>query len=147
MTKIERRVTMHVIAPGDYFVAGELSYDPADPLAVTIALYPGGYGDTYDQQVIRWTFARDLLVTGATAGRAGHGDVRVQPSPCGHMVMLAITGFDEDALQATMILAVPRPVALRFVRRTFVEVPRGSETPLVTAGVDELLERLLEETP
>lgn len=146
MTKIERRVTMRVIAPGDYFVAGELSYDPADPLAVTLALYPGGYDDTYPDEVARWTFARDLLVAGTTA-HAGHGDVRVQPSPCGHMVMFAITGFDEDALQATLVLVVPRPVALRFVRRTLIEVPRGSETPLVTAGVDELLGRLLEETP
>ena len=49
----------------------ELSYDPADPLAVT-ATFATIAGR------VRWTFGRDLLIEGLVAP-AGDGDVHVWP--------------------------------------------------------------------
>src|SRR3712207_7533550 len=86
---------------------------------------------------VSWSFARELLVTGLDEP-AGIGDVRVWPwaTPRGDFVALALSSPDGNAL-----FEVPRSVLVRFLRRTYVVVPRGRESEHL--DVDAAVNRLL----
>src|SRR4029078_11490654 len=86
---------------------------------------------------VSWSFARELLVTGLDEP-AGIGDVRVWPwaSPRGDFVALALSSPDGNAL-----FEVPRSILVRFLRRTYVAVPRGRESDHL--DVDAAVNRLL----
>jgi hypothetical protein len=87
---------------------------------------------------VSWSFARELLVTGLDEP-AGIGDVRVWPSwasPRGDFVALALSSPDGNAL-----FEVPRSILVRFLRRTYVAVPRGRESDHL--DVDTAVNRLL----
>src|SRR5690606_4237851 len=88
-------------------------------------------------ETVSWSFARELLVTGLDEP-AGIGDVRVWPwtTPRGDFVALALSSPDGNAL-----FEVPRSVLVRFLRRTYVVVPRGQETDHL--DVDAAVVRLL----
>jgi hypothetical protein len=71
----------------------ELTYDPADPYAVT-AVFITGAGN------VRWTFGRDLLVEGLYEP-SGDGDVHVWPclDADGHaVVIIELCSPDGEAL-------------------------------------------------
>lgn len=108
-----------------------LGYRRSDPYAVTMTFLTED-GD------LTWTFARDLLATGAS-GPTGDGDVRVAPalgadgralidieltSPDGHLVLQART----DEVGA-------------FVGRSYDTVAAGQESTHV--DIDRLVARLL----
>lgn len=138
MTIIERRVTMHMVAPDVCDVDCKLIYETTNPLAVSIAFYPYGYTSIYDKNIIQWTFARDLLVNGLIAC-TGRGDVRVQPSLLrDNMVVIAFTGITDNQ-QSEMIMTISRQIVIRFLCRTFIEVPYEDETSLIMSIVDNLL--------
>lgn len=88
-------------------------------------------------EAVSWSFARELLVTGLDEP-AGMGDVRVWPwaTPRGDFVALALSSPDGNAL-----FEVPRSVLVRFLRRTYVAVPRGHESEYL--DMDATVVRLL----
>jgi Streptomyces sporulation and cell division protein, SsgA len=97
-----------------FTVRATFRYDPAEPYAVELRLRACG-------EEVRWTFARDLLAAGLDEP-AGHGDVRLWPTPEPDVVALALSSPDGNAL-----FEVPRDALLRFLRRSCVVVPRGRE--------------------
>jgi hypothetical protein len=114
-------------------VRASLRYDPDDPYAVHLLIYVESAGGA----PVRWTFARDLLVTGLDQP-AGIGDVRVWPwaSPYGDFVGLALSSPDGCA-----VFEVTRDVLVRFLRRACAAVPRGRESDHL--DLDAAVNRLL----
>jgi Streptomyces sporulation and cell division protein, SsgA len=105
---------------GDGDLQAELRYDPADPLAVSLAL-----GIDCGDPVV-WTFARDLLADGLL-GPAGLGDITLEPARDLDGPELRIT-LATDCL-ATM--TAPRDPIVAFLIESFVAVPAGSEMDYV----------------
>lgn len=115
-------------------LASELSYQPDDPLAVTIQL-----GESDDG--VRWTFARSLILAGMFAP-SGDGDVVISP------------GVDDEGRALTYIeLSSPDGVAVlrmhswsvsEFLRKTEKLVAIGNE--LERVDVDACITHLLEES-
>jgi hypothetical protein len=103
-----------------------LTYDPADPYAVTVRVHAEG-GDTV------WTFARDLLADGLRSMvPLGGGRVRVQATS----VLTEISCDDE--LGGATVLRLPWWNTREFVRLTQGLVARGEEE----IDVDSWLEAL-----
>lgn len=119
-TIVQVEMALRLAAREPVAVPARFRYDPADPYAVSATFHtePGA-------EPITWTFARELLATGLEQP-AGLGDVQVWPSPWatpyGDLVILALCSPDGQAM-----LEVPRTKLLRFLRRTYVLVPRGQE--------------------
>ena len=110
---------------------GELSYDPADPYAVTMRLEARSGSVT-------WTFARELLAEGLYHP-SGDGDVQVWPclSNAGEAVVIVeLCSPDGTALLQTSSRAVQR-----FVTAAYEAVPAGCESAHVS--IDSLVTRLL----
>jgi hypothetical protein len=115
---------------GSVHVPAELSYDPADPYAVTATFRS-------DDDAVAWTFSRDLLDEGLLAP-AGEGDVSVWPSSDddGEAICIALSSPFGQAL-----LEAQRHEVEAFIVRSFNSVPRGSETELL--NLDEVIDQLL----
>lgn len=107
-------------AVDDAILPARLSYDPSDPIAVSITFGTGG--DT-----VSWTMARELLWDGlATPGKwAGVGDVAVTRTDGTYFMRL--TGPDGRVatfrFQASEIRG--------FLSESYVVVPRGYEASLI----------------
>jgi hypothetical protein len=134
-TTVEVETSLRLVAPDATAlpVRASLRYDPADPYAVHVLFH----AETAGGEAVSWSFARELLVTGLDEP-AGIGDVRVWPwaTPRGDFVALALSSPDGNAL-----FEVPRSVLVRFLRRTYVAVPRGRETEYL--DLDAAVTRLL----
>lgn len=134
-TTVEVETSLRLVAPDATAlpVRASLRYDPADPYAVHVLFHAESAGG----EAVSWSFARELLVTGLDEP-AGIGDVRVWPwaTPRGDFVALALSSPDGNAL-----FEVPRSVLVRFLRRTYVVVPRGREAEHL--DVDTAVNRLL----
>jgi hypothetical protein len=100
----------------DAELAGQLSYDPSDPLAVSLAI-----GTECDEPVV-WVFARDLLAAGVE-GAAGEGDITIEPAsgPRGRELRITLA---TDCL-ATMI--VPREPVVDFLASAYTILPIDCE--------------------
>jgi hypothetical protein len=99
-------------------VIAELSYRAEDPYAVHITF-------AVEQMHVTWTFARELLVLGATKPM-GRGDVRVWPDldQIGHtLVCLEISSGDGIALMQCRTSDL-----YPFIRRVLTAVPLGEES-------------------
>lgn len=108
-----------------------LSYDPADPIALTLTLH-------VEPAPVRWTFARELLTDGMFEP-TGDGDVCVWPCldlTGASVVMLELTSPSGEFLGRL----ATRDVA-PFVRRMLAVVPLGSESDQL--DLDALVERLV----
>ena len=107
-------------------VAVELSFDPADPLAVTVAsAAPTG--------TMTWVFGRDLLADGLRSMLpVGEGRVQVQATS----VLTEISWHEADG--ATWVLRLPWWNTREFVRLTEAAVARGEESCDVDAWVAAL---------
>jgi hypothetical protein len=138
-TTVEVEVSLQLVASDSITlpVRSCLRYDPTDPYAVHVLFHP----DADSDDTVGWSFARDLLVSGLSEA-TGIGDVRVWPwsTPRGAVVALALSSPDGNAL-----FEVPRSVLARFLRRTFVAVPRGEESCYL--DVDAVVGQLLGESP
>lgn len=134
-TTVEVETSLRLVAPDASMlpVRASLRYDPADPYAVHILFHADAAGG----EAVSWSFARELLITGLDEP-AGIGDVRVWPwtTPGGDFVALALSSPDGNAL-----FEVPRSVLVRFLRRTYVVVPRGHEPEQI--DLDATVNRLL----
>ncbi len=91
-------------------------YRPADPWAVQLTI-------RHDDCSVTWSFARSLLAAGVDRA-AGVGDVQLEPRPSlfGGWVAVALSSPEGECL-----LEVQRPVVARFLRSTYLSVPRGQE--------------------
>ena len=137
---IHRLVTLHMTSPITMTVRGFLRYDPDDPAAVSL-----GLRDPVTGEDVVWRFARELLHEGLIQP-AGEGDVIIAPlhvlgEP--DLVEIVITGFDDDGDPSVMTLTMQRNLALRFIRRSYMEVPASVESHLIEPQVDELLEEIM----
>ena len=115
---------LRLVVPGasSLPVKAGLSYDVADPYAVTVAFHTGvgGNGD-----IVQWTFARQLLTDGVAAP-VGQGDVQVWPSPGGDnggAVCLSLSSPSGKAL-----FEMPVSELVEFLTMTYAAVPTGSES-------------------
>ena len=110
-----------------------MTYDAADPYAVTIAFHAGA------SEAVQWTFARQLLTDGVT-GSAGHGDVRTWPGADeqGQIVCLSLR-----SPQGSALFQIPVPELVEFLAMSYAAVPTGTESEHVDldAGLADLLPR------
>ncbi|CAM5569760.1 MULTISPECIES: SsgA family sporulation/cell division regulator [Streptomyces] len=102
----------------------EFSFDPGDPLAVTLIF------DSEGEYPVRWVFARDLLTEGLTA-RSGRGDVELWPVHSDGRRFLWIQVGNACAGRTALFEMPAQPVA-QWLAGCYDLVPRGAET----AGVD-----------
>jgi len=99
----------------------ELSYDPADPLAVS-AIFSTVAGR------VRWTFGRDLLIEGLVEP-AGDGDVHVWPcvdNDGNSVVIIELCSPDGEALVQGRTADITA-----FVERMTSSVAPGAESALL----------------
>jgi hypothetical protein len=101
---------------GEAELDAELRYDPADPLAVALAI-----GTECGEPVV-WTFARDLLNEGVKA-RAGEGDIMIEPASDLDSREMRIT-LATDCL-ATLL--APRDRVVEFLVESYTVVASGAE--------------------
>lgn len=117
MNTIAREVTVYTPWPSTITYRAVLSYDPADPYAVTLRFYsPSGRtgGITY-------VFARELLVDAVELGHdTGENDVRIHPSDG----WLFIDVYPEGEFPPLIIL---HESAAHFLALTYSAVPVGTE--------------------
>lgn len=108
-----------------------LSFDPADPFAVTAVLESGA-------GTVRWTFGRDLLVDGMHEP-SGDGDVVVRPGldHAGHSSVVLELRAPQGSFMGQLLTRELEP----FVRDMLEVVPAGAESRLVDVGA--LVEQLL----
>lgn len=128
---------LRLVVPGSSSlpVRAGLSYDAADPYAVTVAFHTGVNGNG---EVVQWTFARQLLTDGVTAP-VGQGDVQVWPSTeaaDGSVVCLSLSSPSGKAL-----FEIPVSELVEFLTMTYAAVPTGAESDHV--DVDAELAQLL----
>jgi hypothetical protein len=109
------------VVTGDADIQAEFRYDPADPLAVSLAI-----GVECEEPVV-WVFGRDLLADGVNHP-TGEGDITIEPASAMDRreevrITLATDTF------ATMI--APRDRVVEFLVASFTAVPSGCEMDLV----------------
>jgi len=112
-------------------INSDLAFDPSDPYAVTMVFRTG-------VQEVRWTVARELLVTGRFEP-TGDGDVHVWPclSPDGRaVVIIELCSHDGELL----VQADSRSVDT-FITKMLKSVPDGQESAYIDFD-DELAELL-----
>jgi hypothetical protein len=102
-------------------LTGHLSFDPADPIAITLAIRMAA------DKTVAWTFARSLLTAGGPRP-ACVGDVQVRPAQGGRRRVTALTLRNSDS-QADLEMPAYRVAA--FLRRTYLAVPPEIEAGLI----------------
>ena len=122
-TTVTSELELRLVVPGGAplpVVAG-LRYDPTDPYAVHVGFHTGPTPDSPEDEVVEWTFARQLLTDGVTRA-VGEGDVQVWPSQAGGrpVVCLALSSPSGRAL-----FEVPLTELVEFLTRTYAVVPTG----------------------
>ena len=117
-----------------HHLPAQLIYLPMDPFAVTLLVQPAP-----DVEVV-WVLARDLLAEGMQRRRtqpAGCGDVQIwQRRSGGRRVLVLRLCGDDGEVQ----LQLDRSTVGEFLRRSYRQVPRGSER----MDWDWVIRRLLE---
>lgn len=107
-----------------------LTYDPADPFAVTV---DARSAEGEEGRELHWVFGRDLLADGLRSMvPVGEGRVQVQATS----VLTEISHLDEDG--EFLVLRLPWWNTREFIRLSHVEVPRGAESCDVDAWVAQL---------
>jgi hypothetical protein len=134
---VSAEVGLRLVVPQQTIVplVGSLYYSTQDPFAVRIAFHVG-----LDEPV-EWIFARDLLAKGLQ-GSAGHGDVRVWPTPCSAGgIPGTVLNIELSSPFGQAYFEAPIGEVAHFLTRTYRVVPDGDETAHVdvTAELDALL--------
>lgn len=103
-----------------------MSYDPADPLAVTMRVA----GEAREES---WVFARDLLSDGLRSMvPVGDGAIQVQATS----VLTEVSHLREDG--SVEMLRLPWWNTREFIRLTHTVVPRGHEDLDIDSWLDDL---------
>ncbi len=131
-TTVSSLLQLRLVVPGavPLPVRAGLSYDAADPYAVTVDFHTGGPTGSPgvvsedDDDVVSWTFARALLTDGVS-GPAGAGDVQVWPSSSAgeRVVCLSLS-----SPSGTALFEVPLGDLVDFLGQTYDAVPTGAES-------------------
>lgn len=126
---IATELTLATGAGEEVVIEGSLSFDPADPFAITLQM---AYGD---QRVV-WTFGRDLLANGLYEP-TGDGDVHVWPC----------LGTDGSAVIILELCSPNGEILLQAPSRTVTgfldEVQRVSPAGTESLDLDGLISQLL----
>ena len=116
-------LALRLVVPGSSSlpVTAALRYERKDPYAVHVGFRTGG------DEVVEWTFARQLLTEGVTHP-VGEGDVQVWPAADAgaQIVCLSLSSPSGQAL-----FEVPLAPLVEFLTRTYAAVPTGSESDFV----------------
>lgn len=130
---LELKIRMSFVAGPDahVFVPVTLYYKKTDPYAVQFAF------DVTPDDVVRWTFARELLDQGLTAP-AGIGDVKITPIGSHQNRRFSI---ELESPQGYTSLEGPAASVKAWLAKTFEVVPAGRESESV--DIDSFLEKLL----
>ena len=116
-------LSLHLVVPGGAAlpVSSSFRYDTADPYAIHIGFRTG------DDEVVEWTFARQLLADGVTHP-VGEGDVQVWPGDDDgvHAVCLSLSSPSGSAL-----FEIPLSGLVEFLTRTYTAIPTGLESDFV----------------
>jgi hypothetical protein len=125
VTTVNVGIPLDLVAEGLRIpLAADFSYASTAPFEVQVAFHAGG------GEPVEWIFARDLLGSGLQA-RAGHGDVRVWPSPDGQVISIEVRSPFGQAL----FEAGARDIA-GFLEVTYRIVPEGGEAGRVDFGAE-----------
>ena len=109
----------------------DLVFDPADPFATSMVFKSNGSS-------VRWTFARDLLVSGLYEP-TGDGDVHVWP--CLSAEGSAVVIIELQSTNGGVMVQAPAREVHRFVTEMLASVPQGSELDAI--DLDAALQQLL----
>lgn len=135
-TTVDTELVLSLVMPGAAAlpVRATVRYDVHDPYAVQVGFHTGS-PDPGDNDVVEWTFARQLLTDGVT-GPAGEGDVQVWPSSNGDapVVCLSLSSPSGRAL-----FEVPLSDLVEFLGRTYAAVPTGDESAYVDVDAEMAL--------
>jgi hypothetical protein len=120
---ITAEIALRLVVPGSLSlpVVSDLRYDPTDPYAIHVGFRTGG------DDVVEWTFARQLLTDGVTRS-VGEGDVQVWPATAEGqpVVCLALSSPSGRAL-----FEMPLADLVEFLSTTYSVVPTGTESNFV----------------
>ena len=125
---VSTELELRLVVPGNASlpVAADVRYQADDPYAVHVAFHTGG------DDVVEWTFARQLLTDGVTRP-VGEGDVQVWPSHTAGrpVVCLSLSSPSGRALfEATLSEVV------EFLTQTYAAVPTGNESSFVDVDAE-----------
>lgn len=130
---LELKIRMTLVAGPDarVFVPVRLYYTDSDPYAVQFSF------DVTPDEVVRWTFARELLDQGLITP-AGIGDVKITPiglhrNRCFNIELESPGGYAR--------LEGPAASVKAWLAKTFEVVPAGRESE--TVDIDSFLDQLL----
>ncbi|WP_405749111.1 SsgA family sporulation/cell division regulator [Streptomyces sp. NBC_01411] len=129
---LELKIRMSLVAGPDLrvFVPVRLYYKNTDPYAVQFSF------DVTPDDVVRWTFARELLDQGLTAP-AGIGDVKITPIGPHHNCF----SIELESPHGYARLEGPAASVKAWIVKTFEVVPAGRESESV--DIDSFLDDLL----
>lgn len=118
-------------------VSATLSYDRADPYAVSVAFRTAAAdGDERagadGTETVLWTFARSLLAEGLTR-LSGIGDVRVWPGASDGEPVVCLS---LSSPSGTALFELPLQPLADFLAATFAAVPSGAESDLVDVDAE-----------
>ena len=105
-----------------------------DPYAVQIGFRTG------DEDVVEWTFARQLLTDGVSRA-VGAGDVQVWPAISPDRAELRLVCISLSSPSGTALFEAPRARLVEFLTQTYTAVPTGSESEYVDIDVELALLR------
>lgn len=133
LSGLEEKIEMTLVTQHDVRVPVpvRLYYLSADPYAVQLSF------DVSPDEVVRWTFARELLAQGMTAP-AGIGDVKITPIGSIHNRRFSIELETNEGFARLEGLAAP---VSSWLEKTYEAIPAGSESDAI--DIDRILEELL----
>lgn len=126
---IATELTLAAGSAQELAIAGMLSFDPADPFAVSLRM-------SYGEQQVEWTFGRDLLANGLYEP-TGDGDVHVWPclSPQGAAVVI----IELSSPNGEILLQAPSRTVTLFLDEVQEASPAGTEA----MDIDGLIAQIL----
>lgn len=120
---ITKELALRLVVPGSASlpVLASVRYDAADPYAVHVGFRTGA------EDVVEWTFARQLLTDGVTR-EVGEGDVQVWPA---HADGVPVVCLSLSSPSGRALFEVPLAELVQFLSATYAAVATGSESDYV----------------
>ena len=131
MVTVTAELELALVAPdGEGLpVAAVLRYEVIDPYAVHVGFRTGA------EEVVEWTFARQLLTDGV-AERTGEGDVQVWPITATAPGAAAAVCLSLSSPSGAAQFEAPLDDLVEFLSRTYCLVPVGSESVFVDVDAE-----------